>query len=348
MQVKNLIEYFEEAEDEPVSLHQKKLKKGRVVKVKKSLADVSIQTNRDTVSIQHESDIDLLETGFAFSYKPALYEVSWLFSSLGQFYIDQWFDDILRKVKGGKEASVYLCQANQQAGVPYLAAKVYRPRQFRNLRKDHVYREGRSILDSQGNVIKDHGQLHAIEKKTNLGKELIHASWLEHEVKTLHVLHEEGADVPRVYASSTMTILMDYIGDENGCAPTLQEVHLSTREARILFERVHHNIEVMLSKGIIHGDLSAYNILYWDGAITLIDFPQMVSPENNPNAFSIFKRDMKRICEYFARQGYEKDGEKTAVDLWKKFRYRTSPSVNPAWLDPEDPEDRKAWESKTA
>jgi len=163
----------------------------------------------------------------------------------------------------------------------------------------------------------------------------------------LQVLHEAGADVPKVYASSTMTILMDYIGDENGCAPTLQEVHLGNKEARILFDRVYHNIELMLSRGIIHGDLSAYNILYWDGAITLIDFPQVVSPEKNPNAFFIFKRDVKRICEYFSRQGYEKNGEKMADDLWHKYRYRTSPFVDPALLDPEDPEDRKIWEITT-
>ena len=85
-------------------------------------------------------------------------------------------------IKGGKEATVYLCAAHPTTGTDYLAAKVYRPRIFRNLKNDAVYQEGRRKLDSSGNEITDDGMLHAIRKKTQYGWELTHTSWIEYRV----------------------------------------------------------------------------------------------------------------------------------------------------------------------
>ncbi|NIT56687.1 MAG: serine protein kinase RIO, partial [Aliifodinibius sp.] len=76
-------------------------------------------------------------------------------------------------------------------------------------------------------------------------------------------------------------------------------VDLERDEAQLLFDRVIHNVELMLKHNRVHADLSAYNILYWEGEIILIDFPQAISPVNNQSAYLIFKRDMLRICEYF-------------------------------------------------
>jgi len=98
-------------------------------------------------------------------------------------------------------------------------------------------------------------------------------------------------------------ILMDYIGDFDTAAPTLNSVTLDHDEAHPLFDRVIRNVDLLLSNQRIHGDLSAYNILYWDGVITLIDFPQVVPPESNPSAWNIFLRDVTRICQYFNSQG---------------------------------------------
>ena len=75
----------------------------------------------------------------------------------------------------------------------------------------------------------------------------------------------------------------------------------------------------MLSLDMIHGDLSAYNILYWDGEITLIDFPQVVNVRTNPQAETIFRRDVRRVCEYFSRMGVPCDADDLADDLWNKF-----------------------------
>jgi len=281
-----------------------------------------------------------------FTYQPSRHESAWLMSSLGEFYDQQWFDDILMMVKGGKEASVYLCKANANVGVPYLAAKVYRPRRFRNLKKDHIYREGRAQVESDGRVILDDGMLHAMSQRTAYGMLLLHESWLGSEYKTLQLLAEAGADIPRPYASGANAILMDYIGDESMAAPTLNSVNLDPAEARVLFERVMFNIELCLKAGRIHADLSAYNILYWDGAITLIDFPQAIHPDENRNAYRIFQRDVLRVCEYFNSQGVHSDPSALAKKLWLSQGRRIVSEIDPHYLDPDKEEDRKVWEKQ--
>jgi RIO kinase 1 len=285
------------------------------------------------------------EDKFQMTYKAARHEAIWLENSLEYFFNQKWFSDVLRMVKGGKEASVYLCQGNATTGMEYLAAKVYRPRQFRNLRNDWLYREGRSNLDDSGRNITNKGMLHAMHKRTEYGRELLHTSWLEHEFKTLAVLHEAGADVPRPFASGSNAILMSYYGDEVMGAPTLNEVSLPAAEARTLFERIIHNIDLMLSKGRIHGDLSAFNILYWEGDIALIDFPQAVRPDENRSAYRIFERDVIRVCEYFQRQGIRSSPQQIAADLWKRYNQLFVPLVDPKALGEDQDDERDIWES---
>jgi RIO kinase 1 len=265
------------------------------------------------------------QENFNFTYNASRHEREWILNSLGGFHEGRWLDDVLRLIKGGKEAHVYQCQANPSvAGLrqPLIAAKVYRPRRFRNLKNDHVYRQGRALLDSDGRLITDNGMLHAIHRRTGYGLDLLHSSWIEHEYSALSVLHAAGADVPLPLERGDNAILMDYIGDEGVPAPTLNSINLAPDEARSLFERVLRNIEIMLAQGRVHGDLSAYNILYWQGEITLIDFPQVVEPQVNHNAFKIFERDVVRVCEYFARQGVRSSPRKIAVDLWTSYGYQ--------------------------
>jgi len=100
----------------------------------------------------------------------------------------------------------------------------------------------------------------------------------------------------------------------------------------------------MLANGIVHGDLSAYNVLYWEGQITLIDFPQVISPSSHRSAYPIFCRDITRVCEYFARQDLRSDPASLAAGLWKAHGFRLHPEVHPAWLDADDPADRRLWQ----
>jgi RIO kinase 1 len=219
---------------------------------------------------------------YEFTYDASRHERDWIVNSLGLFYEMQWFADILRLVKGGKEASVYQCLASSVYPVEgrFIAAKVYRPRRFRNLRKDHIYREGREDLDDSGNVIVKDKMLKAIRQRSEYGRKVMHTSWLEHEYKTMQILHAAGADIPKPYASGNNAILMDFIGNAEMAAPTLNTVDLDQIEARLLFERVVHNIEILLTNELVHADLSAFNILYWEGEIMLIDFPQAIQSQH--------------------------------------------------------------------
>jgi RIO kinase 1 len=277
------------------------------------------------------------ENELQFSYQAAKHEKAWLIDSLKDFYQQQWFDDILRLIKGGgKEASVYHCLANQSTNKTFLAAKVYRPRKFRQLRNDTLYREGRMYLDDAGHQITDDGALHAIQKRTTFGLQLLHTSWIEHEFQTMTLLHSAGADVPEPLASGNNAILMDYIGWDDLPAPTLNTVDLTIREARQIFDRVIHNVEIMLANQRVHGDLSAYNILYLEGEIYLIDFPQAIDPEVNRNAYAIFKRDLVRLCETFQDQSLSCDPRQLAESLWQKHGYPIRPSIDPRLMPSED------------
>ena len=128
-------------------------------------------------------------------------------------------------MKGGKEANVYRCKAHVSVGVEWIAAKVYRPRQFRNLRNDAMYREGRHLLTAEDgrpqaiNPRDDRDRREPSTKKSVFGAKVRHTSWLMYEFSALQTLHEAGVPVPRPYGVGDNAILMEYIGDEQMAAP---------------------------------------------------------------------------------------------------------------------------------
>lgn len=262
-----------------------------------------------------------LEAGFETTYTPSRYERTFLLEAIRYFYDIGLIEDVLASVKGGKEASVYRCRPNSMLGVEYVAAKVYRPRRFRNLRNDKMYREGREVLSATGKTVKANERrfFAALKKKTAFGVQAAHTSWMMHEYAIMDDLYNAGAMVPKPYAVSENAILMDYVGDGVRAAPTLHEIDLDNTEARSLFDAVMDNVERMMKLGVIHGDLSAYNILYWNGSITLIDFPQVTDVYANPHARQILTRDLQRVCDYFSVRGVRCNAEKLADDLWQRF-----------------------------
>ncbi len=336
MSKNQLLELFEELDDseiEETPSSQKRLFQKR--ESKKQVMDAKLFVRAQEISRE-----------FQFTYKAARFEEAWLLDSLAEIAEHKWISDVLRKVKGGKEASVYLCKPGIAVDAPLLAAKIYRPRMLRNLKNDQQYRVGRADLDESGNVIVDDGALHAMEKRTAFGEEVRHQSWIAYEFTTLEALYEAGADVPKPYAMERNAILMGYVGDLSNAAPVLNSVNLDPDEAQSLFERVVHNVDLMLKHGRIHGDLSAYNILYWNGAITLIDFPQVVLPDSNPASWNIFLRDVTRICQYFSAQGVECDARRLAANLWTSHGHKIVKEVDPKFLDADKPEDRSVWKKQ--
>jgi RIO kinase 1 len=310
------------------------------------------RTSKKRESKRHEMDARLFVRAqeaageFKFTYKAARFEEAWLLDSLNEIAGQQLISDVLRKVKAGKEASIYLCRSGASIDARLLAAKVYRPRTLRNLKNDAIYRTGRTDLSEDGTVLYREADVNAIIKRTKYGEELRHTSWIAYEFNALEKLYEAGADVPRPYAMLKNSIMMEYIGDEGMPAPTLNSVTLDRDSAHRLFDRVILNLNLLLQNERIHGDLSAYNILYWDGDITLIDFPQVIHPELNPSAWTIFQRDVTRVCQYFGSQGVKRDARKLAADLWTSHGHKIAKEVHPSLLDAEDPNDRKLWEKQ--
>lgn len=333
MSKNQLFEYFDEFDDQDGTLTQSNHKRVAIRRESKK------RDNEARLFIRAQE----FSRDFQFTYKAARFEEAWLMDSLAELADHEWISDVLRKVKGGKEASVYLCKGGRAADSPLVAAKIYRPRTLRNLKNDQQYRTGRADLDGSGAVILDDRTLRAAKKRTEYGEEVRHQSWIAYEFLTLETLYAAGADVPKPYAMQRNAILMGYVGDFASAAPPLSAVNLGVAEARSLFERALSNMDLMLKHERIHGDLSAYNILYWDGAIKLIDFPQVVPPEANPQAWNIFLRDMTRVCDYFSAQGVHCDSYKLAVNMWTSHGYKVVKEVDPAFLDAEKPEDRRAW-----
>lgn len=256
--------------------------------------------------------------GFNPSFTGSRHERQWIMMYLGPFYSDQVITDVLRQVKGGKEATVYYCRANPAIGVDLIAAKVYRPRMFRQLRNDAVYRKGREVIGEEGKEVRGRREKLAMKKKTDFGQKLRHTTWLANEFQTLQRLYAAGADVPKPFATSDNAILMEYVGDEEFSAPALSQVRLAPRMARSLFDRLMHNVELMLTHDRVHADLSAYNVLYWNDEVKIIDFPQAIDPYVNPEAFALLGRDVERLCQYFARYGIPSDAPQITRELWDR------------------------------
>lgn len=247
-------------------------------------------------------------------------EREWLREHLRVFHKDKLIEDVIRRIKAGKEATVYACAGHPSTGRSVIAAKVYRERSLRSSKNAGQYQQGRAMLDEDGNAERARSGRggKAVARKSKRGVAAAQTSWLMHEFTLLRTLHAQGADVPEPIEHGAQALLMELIGDETDAAPTLNDVVLDPNEARGLFERVLFNVELLLGLGWVHGDLSPYNILYHQGRIVLIDFPQVVSCENNPRARAIFERDIERVAQYFAGAGHECDHRQLARELWSK------------------------------
>src|SRR5215467_9635470 len=181
-------------------------------------------------------------------------DAPWILSSLTPLYDQKLITDIIHEVSSGKEATVFCCVAHPNTGQEFLAAKVYRPRMFRALRNDAIYRYSRVQRDEQGQA--EHGNSRrgsAATRKTEKGRAAQVASWIEYEYLTQRIMYDHGGDVPRPFGHIGNTILMEYIGAAEECAPRLSDVRLEEEEAQPLFDCILRNIELALTHGRIHG-----------------------------------------------------------------------------------------------
>ena len=235
-------------------------------------------------------------------------------SSLDHFLHEGLITDVVRIVKTGKEASVHLCRGNRSTtGEDLVALKVYHPLDRRDFRDESIYRDGEWIEERRIRA--------ALQKKTRFGRQVQGGLWVSREWETLRALSAGGLPVPRPIASTGDAILMSYVGDIDLAAPQLRSIRPDAVEARDLFDQVLRAIERMLYVNVIHGDLSAYNLLVWDGRVVVIDLPQAIDPRKNRHAPALLERDVRRICEHFERFGVPSEPDRLAADLWTAWEF---------------------------
>jgi len=311
---------LEEAEEQEEQQYRKI--KPKRVQTPKPTKKESYESNADVqrwLQSQTLKEDDLSKATFNPTFLAGKRDASWILSSLTDFYEPDLITDVLHAVKSGKEATVYCCTADPKTGLAYAAAKIYRPRMFRSLKNDAVYRDGRTQRDLDGNVARN-SRRQRDAFRSERGRAAQVSSWIDFEFQTHTLLFQAGVDVPKPLAHVGNAVLMEYIGEEGDPAPLLCDIRLPDEEVQLLFECVLHNIDLCLAHNRIHGDLSEYNILYWQGSILLIDFAQAVDPRQNTDVFPLLARDIARVCRYFTRYGVHADAHLLATDMWKKYQ----------------------------
>lgn len=233
--------------------------------------------------------------------------------ALEEFLSFGLISEAISTIKSGKEATAYLCRGTKKLGARLAVAKVYHEQQRRNFANEAMYNEGQVILNGQVR--------RALAKKTEMGRAFQASIWVNREFETLSALEYAGCDVPTPYFATDEAILMEFVGSEGEAAAQLQHSELTNGEAAALLERLLWNVERFLGNNIVHGDLSAFNVLWTAGAWKIIDFPQAVDPRFAAPARKLLERDLVNLGRYFARYGIELDAARTADSLWQRFRY---------------------------
>ncbi len=232
-----------------------------------------------------------------------------------------WIEEVIRPVKSGKEASVFLCRAGARAGEALVAAKVYRAREDRAFKNDSQYWDGGMRM--MGRRVRL-----AATKRTAFGKEVRFAAWVNREQETLETLHRAGARVPRPIAQVGSVLLMSWIGDEEQAAPQLRQVTMDSARAGRVLDFLLGQVELWLAHDIVHGDLSAYNILFWQGRPVVIDFPQAVDPRFNHHAHSLLRRDVENVLRAFRKMSIDRDAGQLVAGMWGRWLNADSELAN--------------------
>ncbi|MBS0857107.1 MULTISPECIES: PA4780 family RIO1-like protein kinase [unclassified Tatumella] len=222
---------------------------------------------------------------------------------------DGLIDSVLQRLKSGKEADVYtvLC------GDEVRCAKVYKEATQRSFRQAVHYQEGRKVRNSRN--------ARAMQKGSKFGRKQQEESWQSAEVDALFRLDNAGVRVPRPFLCIDGVLLMELVTDAGGAvAPRLSEVTLSETQAISGFNTLLKNIVRMLCAGIVHGDLSEFNVLQDAQGPVIIDLPQAVDAAANNHAEAMFRRDVNNITAYYAQFAPQLDNTAYAKEIWQLYQ----------------------------
>ncbi|AEG01925.1 PA4780 family RIO1-like protein kinase [Methylomonas methanica] len=218
-------------------------------------------------------------------------------------------DEVLRSLKSGKEAAVYVVRC----GMETCCAKVYKEAEQRSFRQSVLYQEGRKVRNSR--------RARAMEKGSRYGRQEQESAWQNAEVTALYRLDAAGVRVPKPYNFIDGVLLMELVTDADGQpAPRLNDLEMTAEQARTYHAFLIAQIVRMLCDGLVHGDLSEYNVLVDKDGPVIIDLPQAVDAAGNNNARMMLERDVANMAAYFGRFAPELLTTAYAKEMWKLYQ----------------------------
>jgi len=221
---------------------------------------------------------------------------------------DGLVDNVVGALMSGKEASVYIVNSESELR----CAKVYKDAIQRSFKKATQYREGRKVRNSR--------RARAMEKGSKFGRTQQENEWQNAEVNALYKLADIGVRVPKAYGCFDGVLLMELILDADGeVAPRLNDITMSAELARLDHEAMMRNIMLMLCAGIVHGDLSEFNVLVDASGPVIIDLPQAVDAAANNHAKRMLIRDVENITNYYGQYAPELLETQYAQEMWQHF-----------------------------
>lgn len=221
---------------------------------------------------------------------------------------DGMIDEVLRPLKSGKEAAVYVVRSGEEI----ICAKVYKDMAQRSFQARVQYQEGRKVRGSR--------QARAMGKATKFGRKEQETAWKNTEVDALYKLVDAGVCVPKPHGYFHGVLLMELVTDEAGhSASRLGEVELTAEEARWFHGELMGDVVRMLCVGLIHGDLSEYNVLVAPFGPVIIDFPQVVSAAGNNAARAMLLRDVHNLRDCLARFAPELKSTHFGEEMWALY-----------------------------
>jgi RIO kinase 1 len=221
---------------------------------------------------------------------------------------DGMVDSVLYQLMSGKEAQVYVVQCGEQI----CCAKVFKEAKKRSFKQAVEYQEGRKVRNSR--------RARAMSKKTRYGQKEQEDAWLNAEVDALYRLADAGVRVPRPMGFVDGVLLTELISDADGkAAPRLDDITLTPEQARDYHRQVIAEVVRMLSAGLIHGDLSEFNVLEDSHGPVIIDLPQAVNAAGNNNAERMLERDVDNMRRYFGRFAPDLLTTDYGKEIWALF-----------------------------
>ncbi|MGB2740778.1 MAG: PA4780 family RIO1-like protein kinase [Cognaticolwellia sp.] len=221
---------------------------------------------------------------------------------------DGLIDEVISQLMSGKEATVYMVRCGEDVR----CAKVYKEAIKRSFKKAAQYQEGRKSRNSR--------RARAMEKGSKYGRDQQESAWQNAEVDALYKLAEAGVRVPQPFGCFDGVLLMELVtNDEGDVAPRLNDVVMSAEQAQEDHTVIMHYVKLMLCAGIIHGDLSEFNVLVDDYGPVIIDLPQAVDASANNNAKSMLMRDVTNMTNYYGQFSPELKQSKYGQEMWALF-----------------------------